>query len=434
MSALSVIAAGGASPLDYKERQTYYGRGSTGCHRRGWTHIADAHVAAALDTAGRLLAVASFSATHIGYGRLLRWLLRGWGELGCVGVEGTGSYGAGLARFLSAEGVEVKEVIRPRRQTRRGAKSDPADAEAAARAVLSGEASGLPKSADGAVEAIRMLRAARRSAVKARTCAINQLKALLVTAPEQVAAPLRGSRTAALMAACCGLRPGGGEAVAAAKMSMRCLARRHRALSAEISELDAEIARLCAKANPALIAARGVGADTAAALLIAAGDNPQRLRSEASFAALCGACPVEASSGRTVRHRLNRGGDRQANNALWRIATVRLRCDQQTKDYAARRRAEGKNDREIIRCLKRYIAREIYRLLTDPPVVPHGADLRQTTPTQRNDPRHRSRSPQRLAHSHLTPRTRPHTRPRPRRNVTNNTSPKSRLDKHRSIV
>ena len=186
----------------------------------------------------------------------------------------------------------------------------------------------------------------------------------LVTAPEQVAAPLRGSRTAALMAACCGLRPGGGEAVAAAKMSMRCLARRHRALSAEISELDAEIARLCAKANPALIAARGVGADTAAALLIAAGDNPQRLRSEASFAALCGACPVEASSGRTVRHRLNRGGDRQANNALWRIATVRLRCDQQTKNYAARRRAEGKNDREIIRCLKRYIAREIYRLLT----------------------------------------------------------------------
>ena len=160
-------------------------------------------------------------------------------------------------------------------------------------------------------------------------------------------------------------------------MSMRCLARRHRALSAEISELDAEIARLCAKANPALIAARGVGADTAAALLIAAGDNPQRLRSEASFAALCGACPVEASSGRTVRHRLNRGGDRQANNALWRIATVRLRCDQQTKDYAARRRAEGKNDREIIRCLKRYTAREIYRLLTDPPVVPHGADLRQ---------------------------------------------------------
>ncbi len=332
----------------------------------------DAHVAAALDTAGRLLAVASFSATRIGYGRLLRWL-RGWGELGCVGVEGTGSYGAGLARFLRAEGVEVKEVIRPRRQTRRGAKSDPADAEAAARAVLSGEASGLPKSADGAVEAIRMLRAARRCAVKARTCAINQLKALLVTAPEQVAAPLRGSRTAALTAACCGLRPGGGEAVAAAKMSMRCLARRHRALSAEISELDAETARLCAKANPA----RGVGADTAAALLIAAGDNPQRLRSEASFAALCGACPVEASSGRTVRHRLNRGGDRQANNALWRIATVRLRCDQQTKDYAARRRAEGKNDREIIRCLKHYTAHEIYRLLTDPPVVPHGADLRQ---------------------------------------------------------
>ena len=217
-----------------------------------------------------------------------------------------------------------------------------------------------------------MLRAARRSAVKARTAAVNQLKGLLVTAPEQVAAPLRGLRTAALVDACARLRPdpGRGEAAAAAKRSLRVLAARWRALSAEI-------ARLCAQAAPALMAAPGVGPQVAAALLVTAGDSPDRLRSEASFAALCGASPIEASSGRTVRHRLNRGGDRQANNALWRIATVRLRSDERTQAYAARRRAEGKTDREILRCLKRHIAREVHRLLTDPPEVPHGADLRR---------------------------------------------------------
>ena len=163
----------------------------------------------------------------------------------------------------------------------------------------------------------------------------------------------------------------------AAKAALRILARRYRAFSVEIRELDADLLALCQAANPALLAASGVGANVAAALLIAAGDNPGRMRSEASFAALCGACPSEASSGTTVRHRLNRGGDRHANNALWRIATVRLSCDQRSRDYAARRRAEGKTRREIVRCLKRHIAREIYRLLTNPPAVPHGADLRQ---------------------------------------------------------
>ena len=205
-----------------------------------------------------------------------------------------------------------------------------------------------------------------------------------MTAPEQVAAPLGGLRTAVLVGACARLRPdpGRGEVTAAAKRPLRVLAARWRALSAEISELDAEIARLCAQAAPALLAAPGVGPEVAAALLVAAGDNPDRLRSEASFAALCGASPIEASSGRTVRHRLNRGGDRQANNALWRIATVRLRSDERTQAYAARRRAEAKTNREILRCLKRHIpeslhAREVHRLLTDPPEVPHGADLRR---------------------------------------------------------
>ena len=338
----------------------------------------DNHVAATIDSLGRLLGVASFPASGAGYGDLLDWM-RSWGDVDAVGVEGTGSYGAGLARHLAAGGVPVVEVIRPNRQARRRrGKSDPADAEAAARAVLCGEATVRPKSADGPVEAIRLLHATRRSAVKARTQAINQLKGHLVTVAEQVAAPLRGLATGALVDACARLRPNpdSGEVVAAAKRALRVLARRYQALNGEISELDTEIARLCAQANPALLAARGVGPDVAATLLIAAGDNPERLTNEASFAALCGASPVEASSGRTVRHRLNRGGDRHANNALWRIAVVRLRCDERTKAYAARRTAQGKSRREIIRCLKRHIAREIHQLLTDPPAVPQGAHLR----------------------------------------------------------
>ncbi len=338
----------------------------------------DNHVAATIDSLGRLLGVASFPASGAGYGDLLDWM-RSWGDLDAVGIEGTGSYGAGLARRLAAGGVTVVEVIRPRCQARRRrAKSDPADAEAAARAVLSGEATVRPKSADGPVEAIRLLHATRRSAVKARTQAINQLKGHLVTVAEQVAAPLRGLATGALVNACARLRPNpdSGEVAAAAKRALRVLARRYGALNGEISELDTNIARLCAQANPALLAARGVGPDVAATLLIAAGDNPERLTNEASFAALCGASPVEASSGRTVRHRLNRRGDRHANNALWRIAMVRLRCDERTKAYAARRTAQGKSRREIIRCLKRHIAREIHQLLTDPPAVPQGAHLR----------------------------------------------------------
>ncbi len=339
----------------------------------------DAHVAAALDPTGRLLGTASFAATCAGYGELWGWL-SAWGDVDGVGVEGTSSYGAGLSRFLAAQGVAVVEVLRPRRRSRRGDKNDSADAVAAARSVLSGEASATPKSADGPVEAIRMLNAARRSAVKARTSAMNQIKGLAVTASEQVTAPLRGLPSASLITACSRLRPdpSGGEAAAGAKRSLRTLATRWQALSAEIDELDAEITRLCAAVAPALMGAPGVGPQVAAALLVTAGDNPQRLRSEASFAALCGVSPVEASSGRTVRHRLNRGGDRQANNALWRIATVRLRSDERTQAYAARRRAQGKTDREILRCLKRHIAREIHRLLVDPPEVPRGRHLRET--------------------------------------------------------
>ena len=338
----------------------------------------DVHVAAAVDAAGRLLGTAEFAADSRGYDQLAGWL-ESWGAVGRVGVEGTGSYGAGLTRHLAAAGVEVVEVNRPNRQTRRRrGKTDTVDAETAARAALNGDATAVPKSADGCVEAIRTLSLARRSAVKARTVAANQINAVAVTAPEHLRDRLRGLKTPEMVKVCARWRldAAGDPAARAAKRALRALASRHRALTAEIEGLDTELLALCERANPALLGTCGVGAEVASALLVAAGDNPQRMRSEASFAALCGASPIEASSGPRVRHRLNRGGNRQANNALWRIAMVRLRFDERSIDYAARRRAEGKTRREIIRCLKRHIAREIYRLLTDPPQVPHGDSLR----------------------------------------------------------
>ena len=373
------------------------------------------HVAAALDAAGRLLATAEFDAAPHGYGELASWL-QSWGAVRRVGVEGTGSYGAGLTRHLAAAGVEVVEVNRPNRQTRRQrGKTDTVDAEAAARAALNGEATAVPKSADGCVEAIRTLSVARRSAVKARTVAANQINAVAVTAPEQVKDLLRKLNTPQMIKICARWRisVGGAPAAGATKRAMRALARRHQALTAEIDELDAELLALCEQANPALLGACGVGAKTAAAL--------------------CGTSPIEASSGPRTRHRLNRGGNRQANKALWRIAMVRLRVHQQSIDYAARRRAQGSTRRETIRCLKRHIAREIYRLLTHPPQVPHGTDLRR----HRNQHSLTLDAAAQALHTHTTrisalERDLYHTATSP--NATNNTSPKSRLDKHRSII
>jgi transposase len=340
------------------------------------TH-ADQHVAAVVDGAGRTLGTAPFPTTAAGYRHLLTWM-RSFGRLVNVGVEGTDAYGAGLARHLAGEGVSVVEVNRPNRQARRRrGKSDTTDAEAAARATLNGEASGAPKSADGPVEALRALRVARRSAMIARTQASNQLRDLVVTAPEELRAKLRGLDTDARVELCARLRPGAVfEPSEATKLTMGCLARRHQELTAEIAELDAAIVPLCEQANRALLSATGVGPEVASALLVASGDNPERMRTEGSFAALCGSSPVEASSGKVVRHRLNRGGNREANSALWRIAMVRLNGDRRTQEYAARRRMEGKSDREIMRCLKRHIAREVYALLTNPPAVPLGSELR----------------------------------------------------------
>jgi transposase len=275
------------------------------------------------------------------------------------------SYGAALARHLGAAGHVVVEVDRPDRRTRRlKGKSDPVDAEAAARAVLAGTASGCPKAGDGRVEMIRSLRVVRRSALKARTQATNQLLALVLTSPEELRASLRGMSLPNLVKVAARFRPGPLlDPAAATKLALRHLARRHAALSAEIAQLDRALVQVVSEAAPGLLALHGVGIDVAGALLVAAGDNPERLSREAAFARLCGVAPLPASSGKTNRHRLNRGGDRIANNALWRIVLVRMSSDPRTRNYLERRTKEGLSKKEIIRCLKRYVAREVYRRL-----------------------------------------------------------------------
>jgi transposase len=335
------------------------------------THL-HIHVAVALNQLGRRLGEFALPTTIKGYEKLICWA-KGFGSIKCVGIEGTSSYGAGLARHLREAGIVVMEVERPkRRHLRRNGKSDSRDAESAARAVLAGQTAGEPKSADGRVEMIRVLRAARRSAVKARVQTANQLQGLRVTAPEGLRHRLRRLSTKELVALAARLRPGRGfkDVEATTKFALRSLARRYRALSEEIAELDAQLDRLVAEAAPELVSLPAIGTNHAATLLIVAGDNPERLKNEASFASLCGVSPVEASSGKVVRHRLNRGGSRDANRALHMICVVRMGRDRRTREYVARRTAEGKSKLEIMRCLKRYIAREVYRMLVSVAVSP----------------------------------------------------------------
>ena len=333
------------------------------------TH-SDTHTAAVLDVTGRLLGHRQFPATPAGYAGLLGWLC-GFGPLARVGMEGTGAYGAGLAHHLQTAGVELVEVDRPDRTTRRHrGKSDPVDAEAAARAAQAGRAVGVPKTRGGPTDALRSLRVARRSAVAARAQAQTQMKSLIVTAPDTLRTSLRELGNRELITHCATRRPDRSTATdpaTATVLALRALARRHQHLSAEITELDTLIGPLVAALNPALLATAGVGVEVAGQLLVTAGDNPQRLVSEAAFAMLCGVAPLPASSGVTVRHRLNRGGDRQANNALWRIVLVRMRTDPRTRAYVERRTKEGLSKKEIMRCLKRFVAREVYRTLTTTP-------------------------------------------------------------------
>jgi transposase len=338
----------------------------------------DEHHVAVLDAQGRLLGTAAFPTTAEGYAGLIRWTRR-HGKIERVGVESTGAYAAGLVRALRSAGIRVVEVNQPHPHARqRLGKSDPIDAELAARAALSGQARAVPKQTSGIVEAIRQLHVARTGALKARTAALQQLDDLLITAPQQLRDELRRGRTLKARAALClHLRPDTTrlhEPMQAAKLSLRSLARRIRALERELSELDAQLEQLAAIAAPRTIQLFGVGPQSTSQLLVTAGQNIERLKSEAAFAKLCAAAPIQASSGRTNRHRLDYGGDRQANRALHMIAVCRLRHDPRTRAYAERRKAEGLNRREIIRCLKRYIAREIYQTLR--------ADLTTLTPPQ----------------------------------------------------
>ena len=328
---------------------------------------ADTHHVAALDQRGVLLSTKSFPTTTPGYRELLDWL-SSFGEIDAIAVESTGSYAAALVRYLREHDVAVVEVNQPHAHTRRRVgKSDPIDAEMAARLFLAGKAKAVPKQTDGIVESIRLLRAARNSAVKSRSAAIVQLRDIIITAPQELRDQLSDRKTLRGKATVCArFGPSARELRSpsqAAKFALRSIAQRIETLDREISGLDRELEQLVATAAPRTTQLLGISTGHAGQLLVTAGQNIERLHGESSYAALCGASPIPASSGKTTRHRLNYGGDRQANRALHLIAVCRLRYCERTRAYVKRRTAEGKTKREIMRCLKRYIAREVYNTL-----------------------------------------------------------------------
>lgn len=324
------------------------------------------HVAVAIDRLGARLGSHCVSADRAGYAALVAWA-RGLGIVEAFGIEGTGSYGVGLASFVRRQALRVVEVNHcDRRKRRNNGKSDTLDAETAARSVLAGIATAVPKTADGAAEMVRQIKIARDTAVKARSTAIITLKTLLVNAPSELREALEPLTDRKLINACLALSPAAVHQPAdAAQHALHALAARWLALTAEIETHDGVLDTITLTAVPTLRRAFGIGPDSVAEMMIVAGDNPTRIKSEAAFAKICGACPIPASSGVTNRHRLFRGGHRQANAALYRIVTVRMRWHQPTIDYVARRTSEGLSKKDIIRCLKRFVAREIFRALVD---------------------------------------------------------------------
>jgi transposase len=335
----------------------------------------DVHHAAVIAMTGERLEAVPFPATPAGY-RALTAFITAHGPLVKVGVEGTGSYGAGLARHLAGAGIEV---LRPSRQARRmRGKTDEIDAYAAAQTALAGTDCSTPKHGDGLVEAMRVTMTARAGAVKAATDTRLQIRDLIVSAPDGLRSQLRDLAGAKLVDTLAASRTRDTEdrLTGLTRTTLRTLARRVKALDVEISDYDRTLSGLVAEANPALLQAKGIGTISAAQLLIVAGDNPERIKSEAAFAMMCGAAPIPASSGQTTRHRLNRGGNRKANAALYHVAIVRLHADERTRAYAARRREQGKTTKEIVRCLKRAIAREVYHLITNPPQPINTTELR----------------------------------------------------------
>jgi transposase len=323
----------------------------------------ETHHAAVLGEHGALLEVREFPADTAGYAELTDWI-EGFGQVGAVGIESTGSYGAGLTRFLRERSFDVREINQPHHHTKaRVGKDDAIDAEAAARKVLSGSSAVTPKDTTGIVESIRMLQVARRSAVKSRTIALNQFQGVLVTAPATLRESIKGRWTRVKVRQCAVLRPDLDrlcEPLQAAKVALRSICRRIQDLDEEIALLDVQLHQLVKQCCPSLLGRVGIGVQHAAQLIVTAGENLDRLDNEAAFARLCGVAPVPASSGKTRRMRLHKGGDRQANRALHLIVVVRLRYDERTRNYMARRTQEGLSKRDVMRCLKRFVAREVF--------------------------------------------------------------------------
>jgi transposase len=326
----------------------------------------DLHVAAVVDEQDRVLGTRSFATTRQGYRQMLTWM-RSFGAVQRVGVESTGSYGAGLLRFLQLAGLTVLEVTTPDKQDRRKrGKNDDLDAQNAAHAAFAGKRTVTPRSRDGMIEALRVLVACRKTAVTARRVALQMIQNTIVSAPDALRDQLRVMTRMKLVRTLAAWRPdltGYREVEAAYRISLKSLARRYLELHDEIADLDVMIAAIVDELAPDLVMRNSIGHTGAAQLLLTAGGNPDRMRSEASFAALCGVSPVPASSGRIIRHRLNRGGDRAANSALHIIAIGRLRTDPKTKDYVARRIAQGHSKLDAIRALKRYLARQVFTLI-----------------------------------------------------------------------
>lgn len=323
------------------------------------------HVAAVMDSISGVLSTLTIPTDSGGFQQLLEWAT-GFGKIIAFGIEGTGSYGAGLTSFVRRHGHKVIEVSRPDRRLRRlNGKSDTLDAQNAARAVLAGFATAIPKTADGAVEMIRQLKVAHDTAVKNRSAAMITLKAMLIHAPEQLRFETARKTQRMIARHLAALRPRGLETPDdSIRHTLRSIAKRWLMLDEEVKELVAMIEQLVIKRAPHLLDEFGIGVDTAAEILIVAGDNPERIHSEAAFAKLAGISPVPTGSGMTSgKHRINHGGHRQLNAAIYRTVIVRMQHHEQTKAYVARRTTEGKSKRDIIRCLKRYVIREVYQLI-----------------------------------------------------------------------